>query len=153
MIKTVKEKNFCSRCDREPGCLYSACNEVDGCFLYKRANDYKWAYEQKYRFVKMLSDVYKRELLDIEEIEYYKFDSCEVVKIRHIDGYSEYINVTMNSIEAIGKDIAIQICTHNVPSLIDNPETVRIIEDLIKIYKRRCAEWQILKRGEQNDRQ
>lgn len=65
----------------------------------------KNVYEDKKLFVRDLSRVYSKHLRGVDAIKYYKLPDLEVVEIRYFNGARSYINVNINSNEAIAREI------------------------------------------------
>lgn len=65
--------------------------------------------KEKAQFVMRLSEAYAMSSSEVDDIRYFCFDDCEVVRIRYYDNVSDYINVTADSIDCLAKEIAVQI--------------------------------------------
>ena len=93
--------------------------------------DFKWVYEQKERFVKQLSKAYREVTYAIENIEYYKIGAKEIVEIEYIQGPSDYINVALNSCQAIGKEIGCHLVGVPAIGYIKDEEERKMVQELI----------------------
>lgn len=70
-------------------------------------NNFDWVYQQKASFCVYLSIAYRRCTLEVDDIRYIRLkNGLELVRIDFIDGAREYINVSADSIEAIGHEVS-----------------------------------------------
>ena len=91
----------------------------------------KNVYEDKKLFVRDLSRVYSKHLRDVDAIKYYKLPDLEVVEIRYFNGARSYINVTINSNEAIAREIMAELSGTGAVGYISGEESIKRIKDLI----------------------
>lgn len=74
--------------------------------------------KQKAQFVMRLSEAYRTSVLEVEDIRYFDLGDTELVRIRYTYGDEEFINVSIDSIACIGKEIATQLHTGDAFGLI-----------------------------------
>ena len=92
----------------------------------------KNVYEDKKLFVRDLSRVYSKHIREVDAIKYYKLPDLEVVEIKYFSGARSYINVNINSKEAIAKEIIAELSgTGNATGYIRNEESIKKIKELI----------------------
>lgn len=89
-------------------------------------------YEDKKLFVRDLSRVYSKYFREVDAIKYYKLSNLEVVEIKYFNGARSYINVNMNSNEAIAMEIIKELYgTDEATGYIRNKESINKIKELI----------------------
>lgn len=89
-------------------------------------------YEDKKLFVRDLSRVFSKHLREVDAIKYYKLPNLEVVEIRYFNGARSYINVSLNSNEAIAREIIAELSgTGRAVGYISGEESIKRIKDLI----------------------
>lgn len=91
----------------------------------------KNVYEDKKLFVRDLSRVYSKHIREVDAIKYYKLPDLEVVEIKYFNGARSYINVNINSNEAIAREIIAELSGIRAVGHISGEESIKRIKDLI----------------------
>ena len=91
----------------------------------------KNVYEDKKLFVRDLSRVYSKHLRGVDAIKYYKLPDLEIVEIRYFNGAKSYINVNLNSNEAIAREIIAELSGTDAVDHIRGKESIKRIKELI----------------------
>ena len=91
----------------------------------------KNVYEDKKLFVRDLSRVYSKHIREVDAIKYYKLPDLEVVEIKYFNGARSYINVNINSKEAIAREIIAELSGNGAVGYISGEESIKRIKDLI----------------------
>lgn len=93
-------------------------------------------YEDKKLFVRDLSRVYSKHIREVDAIKYYKLPDLEVLEIKYFSGARSYINVNINSKEAIATEIIKELSgTGQSTGYIYNPESIIMIKEQIAKQK------------------
>lgn len=96
----------------------------------------KNVYEDKRLFVRDLSRVYSKHIRKVDAIKYYKLPDLEVLEIKYFSGARSYINVNINSKEAIAAEIIKELSgTGQSTGYIYNPESIIMVKEQIAKQK------------------